>query len=93
MIDITPDWQPVTQDEVAELAPYTLQCQGLSDKQVDVVKREYLDALERGVIAAVRELGRVLEQDEAEKVAQVVVAWFNDHRIPAMREAQGRALH
>lgn len=88
-----PDWVPATEDEVAELAPYTLQCQGLSDEQVATVKAKHLSILKRALFFAARELGRVPEQAEVEMIARAVVSKLNADVIPLLREQAGEAMH
>ncbi|GGX90020.1 hypothetical protein GCM10007160_16830 [Litchfieldella qijiaojingensis] len=71
----------------------TLQLHGLRDEDIDSLRIECHERLVEEILTLGRELGRVPDQDEVEKVAKAVVAYLNEHRIPELRELAERVIH
>ncbi|GGX90008.1 hypothetical protein GCM10007160_16810 [Litchfieldella qijiaojingensis] len=95
MIDTTPDWEPVTQGEADELAPFTLDAKGLDDEAVYLLMTGHKDILRRAILVVAKAVGRMPTDDEILMVAREVVRWLNENRVPELHAASmaGKEIH
>jgi hypothetical protein len=75
-------WREIGEAEQLELRPYMLNCSELSGEACKRVRREFMDASVKALIALATELRRVPTQAECDQLRAALVRWFNEERIP-----------
>ena len=90
MSDESPAWRRLTEAELNEIAPFSLNVEGLAHDAVERVRREFLKMMGSAVSRFLHHLGRPPTQEEGKMLARAVVEYLNACTIPLMAE-RGRA--
>lgn len=83
-------WHRVSDEELAAMRPYLLNCANLSDDASAWVRREFREAMITAVRLLVERLGRPPTQGEVEHVRAAVVRQINEVAIPMIEKAEDR---